>query len=104
VSTEPTAAPQDGPGACFDAGAEFTIAHVQALRLQWLAQLEQCASTVRADLSRVEAMDSAGVQLLAALAASAGARGLAWGAVPASAPAREALATCGLDALLEAAP
>jgi anti-sigma B factor antagonist len=89
------------PGVALAPGAELTVSQAAPLRATLLARLEAGAWT-GLDLSAVEAMDSAGVQLLLALRRSLADEGLPWTLSGASEPVREVLALYGLTDLLPA--
>jgi len=89
-------------GLVFETGAELGIAQaadVQASWLQTLAELDTETPThpPTLDLSTVQEIDSAGVQLLLALRRALTERGLTLQLGEPSAVVREALARLGLD-------
>lgn len=79
---------------------ELSIVDAAALREQLREALALGPGDLALDLSGVEGCDSAGVQLLLALARSLAARGDALQLVRPSDPVRHALATLGLQSLL----
>lgn len=83
---------------CLSITGEMTIMAASAVRDQVLAALQESSTSATLDLSQVEAIDSAGVQILLAARRTAAARELGLvvtGITPAIA---EALAVYGLDA------
>ncbi|GAP36080.1 STAS domain-containing protein [Piscinibacter sakaiensis] len=86
--------------------AELTIYAVGALRAAWLDWLDACVAagepaTAAVDAHAVAEVDAAGVQLIAALARSAGQRGLAWQLADPSPVLRLALAALGCERLAD---
>jgi len=77
---------------------ELTIYQVAALRPIWLDAY--AAGAHRVDLSRVQEMDSAGLQLIVALARLAERDGQPLEFLDASAPVRECCALLGVQGLL----
>ena len=83
---------------------ELTIPHAAVLRAAWLERLagHPAGEDVELDMSNVQEIDSAGVQLLLALRASLARRGARLALVAPSTATREALATLGVPSLLVA--
>ena len=84
-------------------GSELTIVHAAAARDTLLQALAAHDGDLALDLSGVTDFDSAGVQLLLATRLALQAHGRALQLVDPSAAVRDALATFGLDGLLQAA-
>ena len=86
-------------GATFhiEAGPELNIVHAAELRQSWLAQTSATTDGVELDLSGVQEMDSAGVQLLIALHKELTQRGQALSLTQPSRVVREVLDTFGLN-------
>lgn len=81
-------------------GPELTIAHAETHRQTLLSALIQQPGGMALDLSSVNAMDSAGVQLLVALGNSLNARGQRLAIGDASATVHDVLQVYGLSSLL----
>jgi len=80
---------------------ELTIAHAAAMREQWLAAWP-AAGDAAVDLSKVDEIDSAGVQLLLSARRSLRARGDTLRLLGASPVVQGALGLLGLSALIDA--
>lgn len=80
-----------------DAGPELNIVHAAELRQGWMDQLPAAPDPVELDLSGVQEMDSAGVQLLIALHKELTQRGQALSLTRPSRVVREVLETFGLN-------
>jgi len=76
---------------------ELTIQAASAVRDQVLAALQESSTSITLDLSQVEAIDSAGVQILLAARRTAASRELRLAVTGLTTPIAEALAVYGLD-------
>jgi anti-sigma B factor antagonist len=84
-------------GGAFVLAPQLNVAHAAALREQWLAVLPALAEDPCLDGSEVQAIDSAGIQLLLALRRSLRERGAEMQVRNPSPALREACALLGLD-------